>query len=276
MRKSIIFLVLLCSSLFGQEMLFRTPGNLKKFGLHLYCNGEYLRASEQFLLLPPGDTVNYLLAGCYIAMDQRVQADEYIAKLKNGILLHDIINERYSSEFWYKHYTGLIEDVRAGKYLYTSADSEYVMPLAHIARFITRTEAILPDIPSGAPAAMLEEARLHIAERYKSPVKAALLAALFPGAGKVYIGRYEDGLMALSLTGLFSWLAYYNSHHGYHTRAWVTGGVAVLLYGSQVYGSYAGAKALNFDTHQEESDKLARFVEQHWHLPAGGELIPCK
>ncbi len=77
----------------------------------------------------------------------------------------------------------------------------------------------------------------------KSPWLAGALSAVVPGLGRVYIGRWPDGLMSFLLVGLTAGL----SAQGFHddgrdsVRGWILGGIAALLYVGNVYGSAVGA-----------------------------------
>jgi TM2 domain-containing membrane protein YozV len=85
--------------------------------------------------------------------------------------------------------------------------------------------------------------RRHDALPRKSPVLAAALSMVVPGLGRVYIGRWPDGLMSFLLIGTTAFLAgqgFYAEGEG-SVRGWILGGVAGLLYAGNVYGSAVGA-----------------------------------
>ena len=77
----------------------------------------------------------------------------------------------------------------------------------------------------------------------KSPWLAAGLSALIPGLGRVYVGRWQDGVFSFLLVGLASGLAaqgFYAEGSG-SVRGWILTGTAALLYAGNVYGSAVGA-----------------------------------
>jgi hypothetical protein len=106
-----------------------------------------------------------------------------------------------------------------------------------------------------APVSVLEptlsawhQQDLELLRRYdtlprKSPWVAAALSAVIPGLGRVYIGRWPDGLISFLLVGLTAGL----SAQGFHeegrdsVRGWVLAGFGALLYAGNVYGSAVGA-----------------------------------
>jgi len=77
----------------------------------------------------------------------------------------------------------------------------------------------------------------------KSPWLAGAMSAVIPGLGRVYIGRWPDGLMSFLLVGLTAGLSAQGFHEDWRdsVRGWVLGSVAALLYVGNVYGSAVGA-----------------------------------
>jgi hypothetical protein len=76
-----------------------------------------------------------------------------------------------------------------------------------------------------------------------SPWLAGALSAVVPGLGRVYIGRWEDGLMSLLLVGVpaaFSTNGFVHDGRG-SVRGWILGSLAGVLYVGNVYGSAVGA-----------------------------------
>ena len=77
----------------------------------------------------------------------------------------------------------------------------------------------------------------------KSPLLAAALSMVVPGLGRVYLGRWPDGLLSFLLVGTTATLAAQGFHEEGQgsVRGWILGGVAALLYAGNVYGSAVGA-----------------------------------
>jgi hypothetical protein len=109
--------------------------------------------------------------------------------------------------------------------------------------------AAVPSAPAPEPtvSAWREQDR-EIIRRYdalprKSPVLAAALSMVVPGLGRVYIGRWPDGIMSFILIGATAALAAqgFYAEGDRSVRGWVLGGVAGLLYVGNVYGSAVGA-----------------------------------
>lgn len=77
-----------------------------------------------------------------------------------------------------------------------------------------------------------------------SPGLAAGLSAIVPGAGRVYIGRWQDGLSSLALVGLPGYFAAdgFARDGSQSVRGWLLGTTAGILYLGNIYGSWIGAE----------------------------------
>ncbi len=102
--------------------------------------------------------------------------------------------------------------------------------------------------------------RRHDALSRRSPLLAGALSAVIPGLGRVYIGRWPDGLLSFLLvgtTGALSAQGFYEEGRG-SVRGWILGGVAALLYAGNVYGSAVGAVVQR----READDALMQEVDR--------------
>ena len=89
MKQKIFIFMLFCFSVFAQQLPLRSPVEIEKFANYLFSKRDYLRASEQFLLLPPekvNDTINLRIAKCYLELDTLELSDVYLAKVTKGSL----------------------------------------------------------------------------------------------------------------------------------------------------------------------------------------------
>lgn len=85
--------------------------------------------------------------------------------------------------------------------------------------------------------------------RRRSPWVAGALSAVVPGLGRVYIGRWKDGLMSAILVGLPAGFAAngFADNGVKSVRGWLLGTMATALYVGNVYGSAVGAVAADRD-----------------------------
>ncbi|MBN1163560.1 MAG: membrane protein insertion efficiency factor YidD [Candidatus Krumholzibacteriota bacterium] len=96
----------------------------------------------------------------------------------------------------------------------------------------------------------------------KSPLLSALLSAVVPGAGKVYCGKYADGINVLALTGFTAW-ALVNTINR-NEEHWTCGEVLLgagtgMFYLGNIYGSYVAADIYR-DEKEEELQGEIRMV----------------
>jgi TM2 domain-containing membrane protein YozV len=98
----------------------------------------------------------------------------------------------------------------------------------------------------------------------KSPLLAAALSMVVPGLGRVYLGRWPDGLLSFLLVGTTAALA----AQGFYkdgtdsVRGWILGGVAGLLYAGNVYGSAVGAVVQRRDAEEALMQEVDRAYER--------------
>ena len=98
----------------------------------------------------------------------------------------------------------------------------------------------------------------------KSPLLAGALSAVIPGLGRVYLGRWPDGLLSFLLVGTTGALAaqgFYDEGRG-SVRGWILAGVAALLYAGNVYGSAVGAVVQRRDAEDALMQEVDRAYER--------------
>jgi TM2 domain-containing membrane protein YozV len=88
----------------------------------------------------------------------------------------------------------------------------------------------------------------------KSPVFAGILSAVIPGSGKIYAGRFMDGLISLVTVGIFGGMAVYSfCDEGIGSvRGWIYAGVGGIFYLGDIYGSVTAAQLYN----REQEDRI--------------------
>jgi tetratricopeptide (TPR) repeat protein len=88
----------------------------------------------------------------------------------------------------------------------------------------------------------------------KRPVLAGALSVV-PGAGQLYIGRYQDALAALIVNGGLAWAAYDSFDNDLNGLGGLLTMVGLGFYTANIYGAVSGAHKFNRDRQRE-------FVEQ--------------
>ena len=86
---------------------------------------------------------------------------------------------------------------------------------------------------------------------YKSAFLAGTISTLIPGAGKVYTGFMQDGLLSFLSIGVSGWQAYsgFEKDGKNSVYGWSFAGIAGILYLANIYGS---AKSANYINHYNE------------------------
>ena len=79
-------------------------------------------------------------------------------------------------------------------------------------------------------------------ELKKSPAIAVALSAIIPGAGRMYSGRWFDGLMGLTRFIFYSSVTVYAYKKDMNVLAGFAGGITIISYGGEIYGAYRTAK----------------------------------
>jgi TM2 domain-containing membrane protein YozV len=252
MMRKLIIAVMLCVSGFAQEMPLRSPVETEKFANYLFGKKDYLRASEQYQLLLPNkanDTINLRLVRCYVELDTLELADVYLAKVIKGSLAASGAITRYKYLFKNKRYDQIISDFEKHRGL-SSYTTHYIHPLYHAISW--RQRLTKPDDGDALKLFTLKDQdsityyrRELFNTDKKSPVTAALLSAILPGAGKIYTGNYGDGVMAFVSTGLFAYLSVYNIQHHHTAKAYIFTTLGGLYYAANIYGAAASAQIYN-------------------------------
>ncbi len=80
---------------------------------------------------------------------------------------------------------------------------------------------------------------------YASPETAGLLAAILPGAGHWYLGRKQDGAIALAVNGLFTWAALSTFQEGNKGLGTLLAVVELAWYAGNIYSAVNSAHKLN-------------------------------
>jgi hypothetical protein len=76
----------------------------------------------------------------------------------------------------------------------------------------------------------------------KSPILAAGLSTILPGTGRMYSGRFLDGLMGLWMVLLPGTAAYGSLQEGQSMKGNFFTGITLIFWLGEIYGAYRTAK----------------------------------
>ncbi len=260
----------------GNSNLF-SAGNRLKFGNYLFSQNDYLRAAEEYrayLKVESDDTARFKLAESLLRIDRFTEAADHFKGVFFSRGLGDYARlEFYKALFLGGGYVRFRQTVNQENYMPDKFSTE-VKRLGMISYFFDNS--VLPDSSEMFhyfdDSVKIRIRKFYLMKKfpaYKNPLKAAILSAVIPGAGKIYTGEIGDGITAFAATGLLAFLAVDNFKAGHNFRGWLFGGLAAFFYAGNIYGSAASAQIYNagikFDFNREV--KLY-FEKRNYFLPS--------
>lgn len=272
MRALFILMLLIPFLHFSQtgEFNFHSPKNIKDFANHLFCEKDYMRANLEYEKLENivDDTINfkiglgYLYIGDYSNSIQKLSVIASVSVFFDEAKLQELktyfLTENYTAfrSFYLESYSNKNNSYQSkGKklfnfsYLFTDDD-------------LPTSEKFLNPFNKGEKEKITSFYNRKNEPPNKNPVLAGIMSAIIPGSGKMYVGEWGDGIMALVTTGLFAFLAYDNFRADHNTRAWIFTGLGAFFYAGNVYGSVAAAQIYNAKIAFEFEDGLNLYLEQ--------------
>ncbi|OGU55888.1 MAG: hypothetical protein A2V66_18190 [Ignavibacteria bacterium RBG_13_36_8] len=248
-----LFSNLLLAQTNSSQIDFFSPQNRLKFGDYLFREQDYLRAIneyQEYLKIANNDTARFKFAFALAEMGRETEAlDNY-----KGLFFSSPLNEGARLEFYKINFQQgdfvRFRDLCTEK-IYLPENSDLIIQKLNRFSYLL-DDNLLPDsaafvdvFDQGEKEQVLNFYMRKKFPPYKSPLTAAVLSAIIPGAGKIYTGNYGDGITAFLLTGILSFLAYDNFKADHDFRGWLFTGLAVMFYSGNVYGSVASTQIYN-------------------------------
>lgn len=264
--KTSFFLFIVWSAVSAQSLPRDEPKSVYEFVKHLYCEGDYLRASLESLRLkeiaPPRDShfvagsnfpfedsVNFILGKSYQNLSDYENSSYYFLKFfdSNSPLKEVAAKEYIKTKFlqWDKLYLDKNFSIDEGYHL---------LPFYYIYKLLSELKSFncvdpiekLKKVEDPSAQLFIAEncAKLNSLE-YKSPLTAGIFSAIIPGSGKIYTHNYSDGIMSFLLTALFGYLAYDNFKANHDFRGGLFAAIGTFFYAGSIYGSIISAKIFN-------------------------------
>ena len=274
MRKLLVIIILIATTASPQSTYFdyHSPKSIKKFADNLFCEGDYIRAVEEYSTVKNifhSDTINLKIMLSY-----------------SNLNLHNQVFESYINEIFFEYENDAQKLYLKNSFLVDSsvfhanlsnnlfpfdmdqAVANYFLKLRSVYFIETRSKEIKKE-ELLKPFDVLQRREvepfidLSVNPEYKSPALAGILSAVIPGSGKMYVGEWGDGITSLLLTGLFAFLAYENFKADHSTKAWIFTGLGAFFYAGNIYGSVAAAQIFNARIDFEFGNGLNLFLEQN-------------
>jgi TM2 domain-containing membrane protein YozV len=280
MRILFTIVFLLPISVFSQSSSFdfHSPENIKKYADYLFCEGDYLRAVEEYESIHDiikNDTIDFKIMICYSEIGL-YQKSNYNFNLSYNSKLYVKAENLYLKNRFREAPFGFYIISELGAYPFRDSNSEninYFEKLTSISYLFTDVRKVTKEKILN-PFDKIEKEKISsfydwkINPPYKSPALAGVLSAIIPGSGKMYVGEWGDGITAFLVSGLLAFLAYDNFKADHTTRAWIFTGLGAFFYAGNIYGSIASAQIFNARIDFEFNDGLKLFLEKkNYFLP---------
>lgn len=260
---------------------YYSPQNLLKFGDFLFQQGDYLRAASEYQrylhIYNPDHShrIYYQIGRCFFNTSRPEEASQYFKKAAEDLndTLQDSALFAYTSALYFsgqsddfQHAMSSLSNrimdperkiqlilLQTGHYLkneeWKKADTFLKKSTAGLAAEESRSISIMEG---------LTERGLHLP--HKSPLLAGVMSTLIPGTGKMYAGRFGDGIFSLLLISGTSWLSYegFRDSGISSFKGWLFGGLSLFFHTGNVYGSVKAAQVTNHfskETLQNEVEK---------------------
>lgn len=250
--------------------------NRLKFADYLFCQHDYLRAKTEYDILRKelySDTLNYKIASCYFGMGNYPEAISQflLIPIESSLFIlsrHKMIAARLLQENYeliYSDYNALISSY--------GNDMSTIRSLYAASLLFSREAPINRDwfLESFDEKSRLKAESFFYRKTmsgYKSESLAGIFSAIIPGTGKIYVGNYGDGILALISTGLLGYIAYNNFKADRKFRGWVFTGLSVYFYAGNIYGSIASAQIFNAKADFDFYNDLKLFLKnENYFLP---------
>ena len=275
MIKAISIIFILNISLIGQtrgsKNILLSPENVKKFADYLFCQHDYLRSVEEYkryLKSNGSDTVKFLIGEAYSGMGDFSAAAEYFKSVINsrGLIMQARLNylkslfQQGNFKFYRKAF-GQVKISRNDNY-FNNAISLYNFSFLLDNEALPKKKEFLKPFDNSEKSELDKFYDYKINPPFKSPLKAAILSAVIPGAGKFYTHEYADGIVAFLTTGILSYIAYTDFHADHKIRGWIFTALASGFYAGNIYGSAASAQIFNAKIRFDFTTELKNFLNK--------------
>ena len=274
MRLTLILILIISPLHFAQtnEFNFHLPENIKKFADFLFCDKDYLRANLEYQKLEnfiENDTIDFKIGLGYLYISDHLSSIKKLSDITPASVFFDEAKLQELKAYF------LIEDYKAYRSFYVESFSNKTNNYQSNGKKLFNfsylfTDDNLPDSEEFLNSFNQDEEE-KVTSFYnwkneppsKNPALAGIMSAIIPGSGKMYVGEWGDGIMALITSSLFAFLAYDNFRADHNTRAWIFTGLGTFFYAGNVYGSVAAAQIYNAKIAFEFKDGLNLYLEQN-------------
>ena len=280
MKKIVILFFIFSITGFSQQKQskqidFYSPHNIKKFADYLFCQHDYLRAVfeyQKYLNSVPSDTVKFKVGIAYSRMGYYSKAENQFLTLRNSNSFKALARaEYYKSLFQQNNFEELQSNL---KYKIQTNEASNSLNKLYYLSYLFMHQKLPGESDFAKPFYGKEKIQVKNFYEwkknppYKSPVVSAILSAIIPGLGKVYVKEYSDGIMAFLATSVLGYIAYADFNAGHKFRGWLFTGLTAGFYAGNIYGSAAAAQIYNAKIKFDFTKSVKSFLEyNNWFTP---------
>ena len=249
------------------------------------ADGEYYRAITEYLkftyLFPDSPQVNYALTQIGMA---NYRGEEYQAALKyfsrvrrsgdkrffvraalyEGLCLQRLGQQQKAYRAFERAYYFAPEDENARQALMAAGLTATAAGQTAAARQALRQLCRHADDEQAHRAKAAMRLLDDDNSEEKSPLTAAVLAALLPGSGHIYAGRNGDGFMAFMVNGLFIGATCIAIHDENYPAAALFGAAEVPFYLGNIHSASHAATQWNLGLRRSRRDAMAITIDYHY------------
>jgi tetratricopeptide (TPR) repeat protein len=263
---------------------YYTSNNIYRFAEYLYQNGDFQAAAGEFqrYVFSAGYTVNtdsvlLKIGDCYQkgkSPDVAIGYYENVLKNRPSSFLYDRVHFEIAKTYTrngdfetsLNHIQNFLPAISSDSVKYhmhklSGINYLYQQKWKNAREKFSTLKASEPHDSNITKLCQLAEAGENL--NYKSPFIAGLFSSIIPGSGKVYAGRWEDGLFSFVSIGFYTWQSWdgFNRDGKDSTKGWIYGIVGSVFYLGNIYGSVIAARVMNERRKEEFIPKLELAIE---------------
>ncbi|MDZ7765064.1 MAG: hypothetical protein U5K00_11630 [Melioribacteraceae bacterium] len=277
-RLTFVWIIFSASVCAQSEDDFHSFDNRLQFSDYLFCEGDYVRAIDEYRFVQSKirgksepSVLKFRIALAFREVGRYGRSQMYFMKLFNtekfaddsrfeffrNLYLfgkYEVLEERFEAHFDYKSsylpfYKKLVQLSKLYSFNTIEDSTKFFEPFSEtesfqLLKFYMRKQNLEP----------------------KSPVLAAIMSGVIPGLGKLYTENYGDGITALLLTGVLTFLSVDNFKAEHDFRGWLFAGLAAYFYAGNIYGSAASAELYNTNLQISFNSDLELFLKNNNHF----------
>jgi TM2 domain-containing membrane protein YozV len=258
MKKAfILFFFSISVNLMAQTMNIFDKQNTENFAAYLQNTGQFAFAAEEFERLHFFDPLNTLYARQFLKNYRLAQLTEKgIARYKylTDTLKMDesIKKEYYRLLVEQQKYTTVYSDIINFKPFDSKENMEWELAMLMLNKNYSEaiTFAQNNQYNSNSFEILIQD---YQQLQQKNIVMAATFSAIIPGTGKIYAGKWKEGIFSFLFVGASAFQAYRGfSKNGAHSLyGWLFSGIGISFYAGNVFGAIDATNSYNHELYEK-------------------------